>query len=269
METMKETMTMKNFNRFFSIALLSILAVAACYGQASMATTTLGAAITSTNQTTITLASTSTMLSRGQVNQTDTVLYVDRELMWVTTVVDSTHVIVQRAKGIGAGARPTTHKNGETVYFAITTTTAPAASYFNTNSGPEDTGQCTASNLLVIPRINVYQGSKWDCLGVTTAGHWVRTDAPGVPVLGATYTVPAGTITLGGTIIITDSGTAQATGITVPGGWSPGMCVTFIPGGAFTTTTSGGLANIRLGTTAVAGKALIMCWDGTAWDPSY
>lgn len=42
--------------------------------------------------------------------------------------------------------------------------------------------------------------------------------------------------------------------------------LTFIPTGAFTTTTAG---NIKIASTAVVGKALTMIYDGTFWYPSY
>ncbi len=253
------------------IAIFALLG-ASCFGQTILSSTTLGAAITTTGTTSLTLTSTSTMLNRGGANQINTCLYIDRELFGVISVDSSTKVTVQ-ARGascgaIGAAGRPTTHASGATVYFANTATlgnvTIPAASYIGSNiqTISENNGSCTATAELVLPRIYLYSGNIYDCMG----GHWVQTNAPGHPFLGATYTVPAGAIVPTGTIFLTDTGTSQATSITVPHGWAPGMAITIIPGGAFTTTTGG---NIRIASTAVAGKALIMTWDGTAWDPSY
>jgi hypothetical protein len=62
------------------------------------------------------------------------------------------------------------------------------------------------------------------------------------------------------------SGTTLITTITVPSWCSPTCQITLIPSGAFTTDAS---LNIKLASTAVVGKALIMTWDGTDWCPSY
>ena len=165
---------MKNFK---NILFTFFLAVVACYGQASMASTTLGAAITTTSQTTITLASTSTMLNPGPANRINTVLYVDKEFMWVQSVVDSTHVVVNRAKGIGASANATTHASGAKVYFAITTTSAPAPSYFkNEQNTAENYGSCSMSSELVLPRIYLFNGDIFDCKrtgAAGTGGQWI------------------------------------------------------------------------------------------------
>ncbi len=258
---------MKNIMKL--TAVIALLA-ASCFAQTyTLPTTTLGAAVTSTSATTITLASTSTMLNQGQANQVNTCLYIDAELFGVISVVNSTTVTVQqRGRGCGAlglSSRPTTHANGATVYFAITqtygTVTIPAPSLIgkNVSLASEDLGSCTASAELVLPKIYIFSGQFFDCLG----GHWVQTNAPGIPFLGATVTVPAGVMTPTGTIFLTDTGTAAMTGITVPHGWAPGMCLEVIPGGAFTWTTA---TNIRAAGTAVAGKVTFFCWDGSKWD---
>jgi hypothetical protein len=268
--TTKGKYAMKNAIKLFILFAIVLGMAGLSDAQITLSTTTLGAAITntSTNQLnqTITLASTSTMLAAGPSNLVNTALYVDQEFMTVVSVPTSTTVTVRRGVGQGIGSKPTTHLSGATVWFANTSNGIYAMSQFTTNSGPENWGSCVATNIIALPRINTYSGTKSDCLGVGTAGHWVRTDAPGYPVLAATYTVPAGAIVPGGTVIITDTGTAAATSITVPNGWSPGMCLEFIPGGAFTTTTAGNIGNA---TTAVAGKLLLECWDGTKWAGSY
>jgi len=164
-----------------SIKSLAIFAFvsALAFGQTAISTTTLGAAITSASQTNITLASTSTMLNAGPANLVNTVLYVDREFMWVLTVVDSTHVTVQRGKGIGASTRRESHVNGAKVYFANTTTsnsvTIPAASYFTGQSAElfEQTGACTATNELALPKIYLYTGNIWDCKNGSSGSQWI------------------------------------------------------------------------------------------------
>lgn len=263
------------------ILFLALVAIASLgFGQVALPTTTLASALAvptaaSPNQTTVNLTSTSTMLNSGPSNQINTCLYVDNEVLGVTTVVDSTHVIVQqRGRGCGAiglSARPAAHASGATVWFANTVTNGnfitPAASYIGKDSQP--TGQvtpgssCTASSFLALPLIYLFSGTKLDCLA---SGVMIQVDSPGTPVLGSTVTAPAGVMTATGTIFLTDTGTAAVTGLTVPHGWQPGMSITIIPGGAFTTTTA---TNIRIASTAVTGKALIMTWDGAKWDPSY
>ncbi len=253
------------------IAIFALLG-ASCFGQTILSSTTLGAAITTTGTTSLTLASTSTMLNRGGANQINTCLYLDRELFGVISVDSSTKVTVQ-ARGascgaVGAAGRPTLHANGATVYFANTATlgnvTIPAASYIGSNiqTISENNGSCTATAELVLPRIYLYSGNIYDCMG----GHWVQVNAPGHPFLGSVVTPPAGVMTATGTIFLTDTGTSAVTGITVPNGWAPGMCLTIIPGGAFTWTTA---TNIRNSGTATAGKTLFACWDNAKWDMSY
>jgi hypothetical protein len=237
--------------------------------QTILSTTTLGAAISTANcsQATFTVASTSTMQGAGTQNNPQTVIYVDKEYDWVQSVTDSTHIVVNRCKGIGASVVPRTHANGATVWFANASAPNSAASFGfkNEDVQAEVSGSCTANLVLGLPIIYLKSGDRFDC----SPGGWMQTNAPGVPVLGAVYTVPAGTIVPTGSIFLTDTGTNQATGIAVPNGAGAGFQITIIPGGAFTTTTSGGLANIRIASTAVAGKALIFTYDGSKWDPSY
>ena len=258
--------TMKNLKNLFAIFALAGFAALSAHAQTILSSTTLGAAITATNQTTITLASTSTMQTAGPVNQVNTVLYVDKELMNVQTVVDSTHVVVKRATGPGYGGRPVLHANGATVYFSLTSTNGnfitPAASYFNTNSGPITYGSCTYANEVVLPRIYTFWGKAFDCIG----SQWVRTDTNENNTLATGVTVPAGTFTPTATVMVTDTGTSALVTLNVPNGAQPGFTLKFIPGGAFTTTNAG---NIRIASTAVAGKTLSMTWDGSKWDPSY
>ncbi len=258
----------------FKLFIIALAIAAFGFGQTILSTTTLGAALTSST-TTVTLASTSTMLGSGPVNQINTCLYIDGELFGVATVVSSTVVTVQgRGKGcgaIGVSSRPEAHVNGATVYFANTVTNGtfitPAASLIGKNTQPNSQhypGEaCTAGNETALPLIYIFNGVKLDCFA---SGVWVQVNAPGPPVLGSTVTPPTGVMTATGTIFLTDTGTNAVTGLTVPHGFSPGMSITIIPGGAFTTTNA---TNIRIASTAVAGKALIMTWDGSKWDPSY
>lgn len=260
---------MNTFNRI-AITLALILAVLvlapSATAQVILSTTTLGAAITSSTCPIITiqLASTSTMQGLGTQGNPNTIIYLDKEMDYVNTVVDSTHVTVKRCQGIGASAIPTTHANGAIVWFANTTGANPAGLIGFKNGQPfsEVSGSCTSNLIIGLPLIYEFSGDRFDCLGSL----WVQT-YPEVPALAsATVTIPAGVLTPTGTVMITDTGTNAMTGIAVPNGAGPGFTVTFIPGGAFTTTTA---TNIGIASTAVTGKALIMTWNGTKWSPSY
>ncbi len=260
---------MKNFKNITILFVLATLATGAASAQTVvLSSTTLGAAITTLNGTNVTLAATTGMSSAGPANAINTVLYVDKEYMRIRTLVDSTHVVVDRAQGIGASARPALHANGATVFYANTVTYSPnfiirAEQLFTNGSIPytsEVTGTCTRTTELVVPKIYLFSGNKYDCMGSI----WTQTDKPGTPVLGATVASPAGVLTATGTILHV-SGTNAITGITVPAGWASGMCLTIIPDGAFTWTTA---TNISLLGTAVANKTITFCWDGTKWNPS-
>jgi hypothetical protein len=261
---MKNTMT-----KFIS---LFALASALCYGQVILSTTTLGAAVATSTATTITLASTSTMQGAGQTNQVNTFMWVDQECMAVTAVPSSTTVTVKRGGQsgcTGTGGVPRAHNSGATVWFANTTTytgtsnNIPAGRYFTNGSTNYDIvgSTCVATTELVLPKVYTFNGRMYDCLG----GAWAQTNGANTPVYGGTVASPAGVLTPTGNIM-TVSGTNAITGITVPNGWAPGMVLTLIPSGNFTTTTA---TNIGLASTAVTAKALYMVWSGTKWNPSY
>lgn len=168
---------MKNANKL--IALFVLLAVAS-FGQTVLSTTTLGAALNAT-ATTVTLASTSTMLNNGPANQVNTCIYVDKELMAVQTVVDSTHVTVSRRGGscgsTGESARTVAHANGAKVYFSITSGSTTAPVYFggNTQLTGEVSGGCTATNLMFLPLIYPSSADFYDCKNGSSGGQWILT----------------------------------------------------------------------------------------------
>jgi hypothetical protein len=173
---------MKNaMTKFLS---LFALASALCFGQTvTLSTTTLGAAVTTTTQTTITLASTSTMQAAGVTNQYNTFMYVDFECMAVVSVPTSTTVVVKRggqSSCTGAGGRPQLHNSGATVYFGNTTTFANpsynivAGRLFSNGSipnGAEVSGSCTTATELVLPKIYTFTG---DILQCGSSGQWIK-----------------------------------------------------------------------------------------------
>ena len=149
---------------------LAVLLGAVCFAQTAVSTTTLGAAITATNATTITLTSTTGMSNSGPANQINTVIYVDEELMWVTTVSDGTHAIVQRGKG---QTRPALHASGANVIFG------PPAGNFFSNAPPqaETRGACTMSQELYLPKVYATTGDIFDCKrtgAAGTSGQWIK-----------------------------------------------------------------------------------------------
>ena len=166
---------MKNLKNLLILAALSVFAANA---QTALSSTTLGAAVSTTSVNRITLASTSGMLTAGPANRINTVLYVDKELMSVLSVDDSTHVTVLRAQGIGASARAATHASGSLVYYAVTNGTGnfvnPAGSYFSNGSiDSEVSGSCTATSEFVLPKVYLFSGNIWDCKNGSSGSKWI------------------------------------------------------------------------------------------------
>jgi hypothetical protein len=172
---------MKNIT-FKTLILLAIIATAAFGQTVTLSTTTLGAALggASSNapqNTTVTLASTTGMLANGPNAQVNTVLYVDKEMMYVRTIPASGTVVVTRGAGTGAGARIVSHANGATVYWGATQTLGsviiPATALFSlVQPNAEVTGTCTATNELVLPKIYSFSGDIYSCYNGSSGGQW-------------------------------------------------------------------------------------------------
>lgn len=114
-----------------------------------------------------------------------------------------------------------------------------------------------------------YSLDKWhvDLAGnMATAGNYTAAGT----MNGYLYASPTpGTVASGATIEITRnvtivSGTTTINTINVGG--FPGGCIFLIPSGAWATGTSG---NISIVSTAVVGKTMALCYDGTKFNPSY
>lgn len=237
------------------IATIFGLLAAFAFGQTALTSTTVTSVLTA-NQNVIPVASASGITAMGAQGQYTTLLYIDHELIGVRSI-SGLNLTVDRGLSpapVGEASR-TTHRNAARVWIG------PPAAF----TSAEPYGQCVRSSLVYVPVIVVSTGHKFDCLGLTTAGAYARTDAPGTPVLGATVASAAGVLSLNATIA-TVSGTAAITGITVPAGFEPGMTITIIPSGAFTWTTA---TNIAVAGTAVVNRAIVFTWSGTAWIPSY
>ncbi len=225
---------MTNITKTFKVLALVAIFASFSFAQTALSTTTLGAAITTTNQTNITLASTSTMQGIGLQNQFNTCIYAAKEVFGVVTVVDSTHVTVAKRGGgacgaIGASARPTFHANGEKVYFANTNSALGVSGLASTLIGvnfqaiSENYGSCTATNEVSLPRIYLFTGDIFDCRNGSSGGQWIKisegTMAPAGQNISAFCT---GALTSGGTDYIGNNICATTTElvkqvITAPG----------------------------------------------------
>lgn len=242
------------------IALLSLVAMICALApparaQTVLNSTTLAGAL-SAQTSTLSLTSGTGVTLPGPNGTNLTVLVVEREAMLVQTNVSGTIYGVARGQ---YGTERVPHINGATVWIAPDKALA---------RGAIPSGSCTRTNLPYVPIVYVaptvinggVTGATFDCMG----GQIVRTNAPstykGSDVSSATSITPTGTFfVLSGTV-------NPVTTIVVPAGWAPGNCLTIEPTGLWTTTTA---ANIQLGTTAVVGKILLECWDGSKWNPSY
>lgn len=238
-----------------SFAILALLALGLglpAQAQTTVGSTTLSAALSATADSAVVASVTGITASRG--GQGLTYLFIDKELLIVEAVNSTTLTVTIRRGQLGTKA--TSHVTSSVVW------RGPPA-YF-ANQAPPVGSQCVRTSLIAVPVIVPSTGETFDCLGVTTAGRYVRTNAPSDPVVGSTV-ASATSITPTGTFFVV-SGTTEITTIVVPAGWKPGMCLDVNPSGTFTTATGG---NIAIASTAVVNKIQRVCWNGTAWIPSY
>jgi hypothetical protein len=242
--------------KLISLTALALLANVLCFGQASMTSTTLSAALNATALTFKVASATgisapANPISAGAIGtptgSSYILLFVDKEAMAVDAV-SSTTVTVKRGF---AGTQATAHVSGAKVWVG------PANLY----AALDPSGSCTAAALPVLPRVVTTTGNVFNCGN----GQWLAFTAytakavVGAVIASATTIAPTNPI-------FHVSGTTAVVTITVPPAFPAGGSLYIIPDGAFTTTTAG---NISLASTAVANKTLIMTWDGTKWNPSY
>lgn len=251
-------MRLRCFSRAATALIVGLLFLSTpLWAQTALTTTTLGAAVTDTSGTFVTVASATGITAPG--TGTNLVfLLIDREILAVRSVTGTT---IGVARGQNS-TKSSTHINAAVV------TIAPGLAI--TSGIP--TGQCTRTNLVYVPLIvgggvglGSEVGATFDCLGVTTAGQWVQTNGNGYPTLGSTVASPAGVMTPTG-VVFTVSGTNAVTGILAPAGLGVGFNLYVVPSGVFTWTAAG---NIAIAGTAVVNKTLIFTWSGSKWIPSY
>lgn len=252
--------------RITRLLFLAALVSAGAFAQLTTTNTKLSAAITSNTQTSVTLAS-GTGVAVPTAMTAGSYLYVDTEAMQVMSNFTGTTYTVKRAQ-LGTAAR--THASGALVWVGNVAgstgdTSRPftGGPFFSGKRNSIPAGSCTASAQYTLPVIDTDSGIAYTCI----SGAWqtVNTsDTVPAPIVGNAV-ASASTITpTANTFHVT--GTAAISTINVPAGFAPGQCITLIPDGLFTTATGG---NIALATTAVVSKALLECWDGTKFFPSY
>lgn len=231
---------MKNTNLARNIFGVAVLMLASVFGftQTATTSTTLSAAVTSTNATFIQVAS-ATGISAPSVSAASTALYIDRELLMVTSV-SGTLVGVQRGAG---GTRAMTHANAAVVYVGAPNQVFAVYPRF---------GTCTAANELNLPQIvsgisgpaAPASGYIFDCFG----GNWQLDDnlprykltlAPSAPRSAGTAVVGAASS------LVSQAGGAQSA-TTSNGG----------AGGTFTLASGAGGAGGTSSGTGGAGGAL-------------
>lgn len=200
---------MTTLKRIFPLA-LALLVASAAFGQASLTYTTLASPVTSTSSTTtVFLASYAGVIARTSS------IYVNKELMSVTTLLTNssgatTGIVVHR----GSGSQATTHLSGELVYVAPN-------DYFST---VDRAGSCTATQEVVLPVINVNNGKIFDC----QKSVWEEATQVNVPTVVLSLRLShhivsldyAGSTTTGSVSVVGERGLAQiGSATTLTGGY--------------------------------------------------
>lgn len=243
---------MRTLNKVVLMLGLALLACSTALAQQNTLTqTTLSGAMT--DSTTSLRVASATNVTAAAGGTTNTLLYIDREALSVTTVNGTTVNVVRGA----SGTRASSHSSG-----AIVLVGRPV--WFGET---EQNGSCTPANVVATPYVNVLSGNQWICS--TVLNHWVpgwgNTGDSSTPI-GVTAAVAstAGAITPSGPLFHV-TGTAAITGFTIPVGYNGGdFCI--IPDGIFTTTTAG---NIALASTGVVSKRLCYSYDKNASKPFF
>jgi hypothetical protein len=249
--------------RIFAVTLLLLGLAGFSFGQTALNQTTLAADVqgaqayagngSASIDTTVLLSATTGVVApiNGVVQS---YLYVDHELMGVTSINTTTKVAgVLRGQMGTAGAD---HASGQMVLIG------PNGAF----QAYDPAGKCTAASTPFTPFINVTTGNQWLCSTITKS--WVpgfqnpgNSSAP-IAVSTAVASV-AGTTTPSGPLFHI-SGTNAITAWGIPVGCNAsaqgGCSFTVIPDAAFTTTATN---NIATAVTAVANLAQIWTWDAT------
>lgn len=171
--------TMKKFSLIFAGLLLC---ASGAFGQTVLTTTTLSAALTSSDGQYVTVASTTGITAPSASDSTKaTSIYVDRELMDVESVSGTT-LKVMRASSHTAGRA---HASGALVFVIPNyLVTFSDGAYGYPPAVPA--GSCTRANENFLPRIQFISGLITDCIG----GQWTTGDALGTQRASTPFLVP-------------------------------------------------------------------------------
>lgn len=216
---------MKIFLKYvFSLVALA-LAYSPAEAQTALTQTTLSTAVTLTSANRITVASISGITAGS------TLLFIDREALFVEQVLTPNVLQVQRG---ASGTRASGHVSGAGVLFG------PPNAFVSV----DPLGSCTAGSgvFAFTPVVNVTNGLQWLCSinGRVSPGFGNTTVPPNSTTLVASA---AGAITPSGPLFHIN-GTAAITGFTLPVGFDPkaGQILTVIADTVFTWTAAGNIA---------------------------
>lgn len=239
---------MKSLTRIlFCVALLAGSLFAQ---QNTLGSTTLSAAA-GVSDTNLYVASATGILAPS--GNTQTILYIDREAVFVTGLNGTTISVIRGY----SGTRATKHVNAANVLVG-----RPDWFY---SDDPQ--GACTTASTFATPYVNIVGGTQWLCSTVTLqwVPGWGNPGNSSQPI-GATTAVAsaAGLVTPSGPLFHV-TGTSAITGFTVPVGYNGGsFCI--IPDAIFTTTAAN---NIALASTGVVSKRLCYSYDSNAAKPFF
>jgi hypothetical protein len=133
-------------NKLFLFASLLLLAASVGYSQATLSSTTLGAAVSDAKTQSIKVSS-ATSITAGT-----TILFVDEEAMSVNAISGTTATVTRGSNG----TRASTHASGATVYHG-------QPNYFITKDKAEGSS-CASTSELVLPVINITNGNRYNCI---------------------------------------------------------------------------------------------------------
>lgn len=261
---------MKNFTRIASLLLLVIAFAGLSSAQTALTQTTLasaqtigpsgiGSGVSGSYQTTVSLTS-ATGVTQAFNGQPVTFVYIDQELEAIQTTVtgQTTLFNVLRAQ---QGTKASAHASGANV---LIQTISPQFGGQTGSGGfqpadPPINGNCSATNTLVTPWVNIMTSAQWLCSTITNT--WVpgfnNPLAPGMA--GPTAAVAnAATFTPSGPLFHLTGAGAFVT-ITPPVGFSRG-CLTIIMDAADTWTAAGNISVASAGAQG-AGESVTMCLD--------
>jgi hypothetical protein len=136
------------------IAIIFLILVGSALAQTALPTTTLTASVNANPvvQNFVQLASNANVVD-PKTSRTQTLLYVDTELMNVLAIAPITGILtVERGYN---GTKANSHNSGATVYVGTPN------QFFNY----DPSGACTAGGISVTPFINIFNGNQWTCVG--------------------------------------------------------------------------------------------------------